>query len=448
MLLPVRLPLTKARADGLFLLLVGSIAFLLIGWRLESSAAGAMVDFRTAYSSARCLLAGCDPYQPNDVLNQYRGSGAARPADNDGNRFTIARNVYPPTEFAITVPFAAFPYGLAQALWFALTAGSMIAAGMLMGSSGTGCAPQVAGALLCYFLIDCVSLLYCGNPAGAAVGLCAVAAWCFIRERCIPVGVLCMAASLALKPQDGGLVWLYFLLSGRQHRRRAWQSLVLAAAIGLPMLLWTAHLSPQWARELAANLRDFTGHGGTNDPGPDSSGGHGICMITDLQVVLSFFWDNPRFYNPASLALWVPPIVLWAAATLRSCPTRNHAWFALAAIAPLTMLPVYHRQYDAKLVMLTVPACAILWTEGGWLRRCSIAINLAVFSVIGDIPWVIVMSLLGQWQRSSAWMSARFASALLALPAPLTLVAMSCFYLWIYIQRSEPQARRMQERSA
>jgi hypothetical protein len=448
MLLPVRFPLTKAKADGLFLLLVGSVAFLLIGWRLESTAAGAMVDFRTAYSSARCLLFRCDPYQPNDILNQYRESGAARASDNDGNRFTIARNVYPPTEFAITVPFAALPYGLAQALWFALTAGGIIAAGILMGSSGTECAPEVAGALLCYFLIDCVSLLYCGNPAGAAVGVCAVAAWCFIQDRFIPAGVLCMAASLALKPQDGGLVWLYFLLSGQRHCRRAWQSLVLAAAIGLPMVLWTAHLSPRWTQELAANLTDFTVHGGTNDPGPDSSGGHGICMITDLQVVFSFFWDNPRFYNLASLVVCVPMIVLWAASTLRTRPKRNHAWFALAAIAPLTMLPVYHRQYDAKLVMLTVPACAILWSEGGWPRRCAIAINLAVFSVIGDIPWVIAMSLLGQWQRSSAWMSARFSSAMLALPAPLTLLAMSCFYLWIYIQRSGPDAQRAEERSA
>ena len=61
-----------------------------------------------------------------------------------------------------------------------------------------------------------------------------VAVWCFIRERFVPAGILCLAVSLAVKPQDAGLVWLYFLLVGGVYPKRALQTLVAMLALGLP----------------------------------------------------------------------------------------------------------------------------------------------------------------------------------------------------------------------
>ena len=66
------------RKDGLYLLLLGCAAFLLLGARWYISP-GSMQDFRTAYSSARCLLHGCDPYNPAEVLRDYRAHPGAQP---------------------------------------------------------------------------------------------------------------------------------------------------------------------------------------------------------------------------------------------------------------------------------------------------------------------------------------------------------------------------------
>ncbi len=49
--------------------------------------------------------------------------------------------------------------------------------------------------------------------------------------RCVWVGILCLAVSLAIKPHDGGLVWLYFILAGGAFRKRALQSLVVTLAL-------------------------------------------------------------------------------------------------------------------------------------------------------------------------------------------------------------------------
>jgi len=40
-------------------------------------------------------------------------------------------------------------------------------------------------------------------------------------------------------------------------------------------------------QEVSANLLPLSAHGAMNDPGPASSGGHGLGMITDLQTVIS-----------------------------------------------------------------------------------------------------------------------------------------------------------------
>jgi hypothetical protein len=62
----------------------------------------------------------------------------------------------------------------------------------------------------------------------------------------------------------------------------------------------------------------------------------------------------------------------------------------LAAIAPLTMLPVHHHLYDTKLLLLTVPACALLWSGKGSVAWLALAVNLAVFVATGDVSWTVL----------------------------------------------------------
>jgi hypothetical protein len=113
------------------------------------------------------------------------------------------------------------------------------------------------------------------------------------------------------------------------------------------------------------NMQVFSAPGDLDDVGPASKVGEDIDAVVELQSDISIFFADPLVYNLATYILCGGLLIVWAVATLRSRASPMRAWLALAAIAPLSMLPLYHREHDAKILLLAVPACAILWAEGG-----------------------------------------------------------------------------------
>ena len=222
--------MTKTRLDGLYLMLLGSLALALLGTVLSNTSTVGMIDFRAMYYPAQCLLQHCDPYSESQVLSLARAEGGELPSDHD-NANHFARYLYLPPTFSFTVPFAMLPWGPAHILWMVLTGSGFILAGFLMWNSGADGSPVIAGALIGFFLANSELLMVVGNIAGLSIVLCVIAVWCFVRERFVLAGILCFAISLAIKPHDSGLVWLYFLLAGGVYTRRALQTLLATAAI-------------------------------------------------------------------------------------------------------------------------------------------------------------------------------------------------------------------------
>ncbi len=424
--------MTRARLDGLYLLVLGCLVFLALGFALENAQPNSLADFKALYYPARCLVEHGDPYNQNDVMRVYRAEDGNALLDTVQNRQIATQNPYPPTAFPFTIPLALLPWGPAHILWTLINVGSFLFASILIWSLAVGYAPTLSGALLCFFLANSELLIVCGNVAGLVISLCVVAVWCFFRERFVGLGIVCLAISLAIKPHDTALVWLYFLLAGGIYRKRALQTLLVAAAISLPALLWVWIAAPHWLEELRFNLQTYSAHGGINDPGPASMGGHGLDMLISLQTVFSVFWDNPRFYNLASYLVCAPLLLVWALVTLRSRPSPKRLWIGLATIAALSMLPVYHRQLDAKLLMLSVPACAMLWSEAGLTGLLALFVNGAALVLIGDLPWAILLAMIGHLHLSGTALSREVSIALQVFPIPLILLGMSVFYLWVY----------------
>jgi hypothetical protein len=427
--------MTRARLDGMNLVLLGSVAFLLLGIALERSAPAPLADFKALYYPSRCLIQHHDPYMESEVRRIYETEGGNRPLDSAKTYQIATQDVYPPSALFLMAPVAMLPWGTAHILWIALTAGSFILASLLIWNLGANYAPIVSGVLVGFLLANSESLLITCNAAGIAISLCVVAVWCFLRERFVPVGVVCLAVSLGLKPHDAGLVWLYFLLAGGVCRKCALQTLAVTIAISSLAVLWVGQVSPQWMQEWHSNLAAFSAHGGINDPGPASTGVHGLDMLVSLQTAISVFRDDPRFYNPASYLVCAPLVIAWGLVTLRSRPSTRRHWLALAAIAALSMLPVYHRQVDARLLLLTVPACAMLWTEGGRIGRLALVVTTAGFVLTGDIPWTIFFGLIGKLHLPANALTGKMLMAVQIFPVPLILLAMGIFYLWVYVRR-------------
>jgi Glycosyltransferase family 87 len=426
--------MTKARQDGLVLLFLGAtMMIMLAGYLLTSTSRSQFGDFKASYYAARCLLAHCDPYNQSDMARIVRDDGELLPSDTPQEREVATRYIYPPTTFPVTVPFAMLPWSTAKRLWMMLTVVSLIFAGYLAWNLGADDAPRLSGVLIGFILANTEVVVALCNPSGIAVSLCIVAVWCFLRERFAVAGVLCLAVSLAIKPQDADLVWLYFLLAGGVYRKRALQSLLGSIAISLPSVLWLSHVAPNWLAELRSNLVAFSAHGTLNDPGPASTDQH---TLVNLQVVVSRFVDNPHIYNPVSYLICAPVLIAWIVFTLRTRPSPARARLAIAAIAVLSMLPFYHHLYDAKLLLLTVPACALLWARGGRLGRIALGVNLAAFILTGDISSAILLRLIELLHPARAGFAGWMVRALLVFPAPLILLTMSIFYLWVYKERS------------
>lgn len=435
-----KLRITKERLDGLYLLLLGTIpGILLLGYLLVTTSPTPMKDFKSSYYSTRCLMQHCDPYQEREVLRIYRAEGGESPLESATNREAATRYVYPPTAFSFTAPLAMLPWGIARILWIIITAGSLLIASLLAWNLGADHAPILSGVLIGYMLANSEVLMVLGNPSGIAISLCVVAVWCFLRERFVSAGILCLAISLAVKPQEAGLVWLYFLMAGGIHRKRALQTLLATIFLSLPGLLWAWHISPHWMQELHSNIQVFAVHGELNDPGPSSNWAHGLV---DLQVVISFFRDDPRIYNPVSYFICAMLLLVWVLVTLRARPSPAKTWLALAAIAPLTLLPVHHHLYDTKLLLLTVPACAMLWAEGGLTGRLALLVNAAGFVFTGDISWSILYLFINHLRLHTVGTVDRLLAMIPVASVPLIMLVIGAFYLWVYERRcSHPAAR-------
>lgn len=421
------------RRDGGYLVLLGSLVFLLLGFVFEYAVEHPISDFRFVYNGTRCLLHGVDPYQRGEFIRMFEADGGQFGQGRfSGQYMEMAQHMYLPTS-AIVLPFVLLPWAGSQLAWSLFIAGTFLCAAYLMWRTGAENAPLLTGALVCLVVGLNQTLLEIGNAAGLVVSLCVIAAWCFVRERSAVTGVVCLAVGLMLKPHDAGLIWLFFLLAGGVYRKRAWQTLAVTVAASVPMLVWVTAVAPHWLTELRANLAALSAHGGLNDPGPDSMAGHGLAMVVDLQTVFSVFRDEPRFYNLMSYAVSGVLLLVWGIVTLRTRPTGRRAWLALAAISALSMLPVYHRMGDTKLLLLTIPACALLWAEGGALAWGALVVSGLGLLLTADMSWAIFLAL---FHLLPSWMNSGFAGlALQMFPVPLVLLAVGVFYLWVYARR-------------
>ncbi len=430
----------KDCVDGYIFLLLGSTVFLLLGVALEHASNTPMLDFKALYYPARCLVQNCDPYMESEVLRIYQAEAGPLPVNVVRNSPIVTRCPYPPSVFSFAVPIAALPLRSAELLWFGLTVGGLIFASFLMWNLGADYAPVLSGALAGFLIANSEGLIILCNAAALVVSLCVGAVWCFIRERFVAAGILCFAISLAIKPHDTGLVWLYFLLAGGTYRKRALQTLLVTVVLCLPGVLWVWHVSPHWIQELHSNIASYSAHGGINDPSLASTGARGIESVISLQTVFSVFRGDPQFYNTATYLVCAPLLLIWVFVTVRSRPSRARTWLALASIAALSMLPIYHRQYDAKLLLLTIPACAMLWVEGGVIRWLALLVNAGALVLTGDLFWAFTFSLLHALHLPATRLSDQILIAVQVFPAPVMLLITAIFYLWVYMRYARIKA--------
>jgi hypothetical protein len=420
------------QASSLLLLFCAGIS---IWWGLSigRSVPGGVIDFQAVYYGTRCLVNHCDPYLEDQLVHQFEIDGHKLPSDAT-RRKVVTVYVNMPTTFVFIAPFALLSWGPARTLWIVLLAGGIVLASFLMWRAGSKYASGVSLFLTCLLLANSEVSFATGNTAGIVVSLSVFAVWCFLNDRFVPIGVLCLATALAIKPHDTGLFWLYFLLAAGAHRKRALQSLAATSAIALAAFLWVSNATPNWLSEMRANLASNAMPGGLSEPGLASVSGRTPAPVIDLQAVTSAIWRDPRSYNLASYLICGTLILVWSFTTLRSRFSVSNAWLALAAAAPLTLLVTYHRPYDTKLLLLTIPACAILWAEGTAIGWSALILSASAIFLTGDVALAIVSHYTRGLDLSAGGQGHKVLVGIFSQPAPLVLLVLAAFYLSVYVK--------------
>ncbi len=306
------------------------------------------------YASTRCVLHGTDPYKTGDAQTQLDLAGANR-RQFAGVYWARHSLVYPPLTYYVMAPMAWLNYPASCRVWFALLGAALIAGG----GAAIRLSPLPARAfVLCgvsAILWGSGVLVRLGQISALVIGLVAIGSMLFLARRHL-VGASCLLfLAAAMKPQLVIPLLVYFCLP-KETRKYALATLVVfAAAVGLSgLVLASRPQTAHWPTDLADQLHSSA----TVSAAPVEKLETGVV---NLQALTALFSTNPKVYGTVSAGVVVALIVLLAVGLhgLGENPMRE--WVGVAAVSILTLVLAYHRSYDMRMVMLTLPALALLW---------------------------------------------------------------------------------------
>jgi Glycosyltransferase family 87 len=393
-------------------------------------------DFVPVYAGARCLLHGCNPYDPSQLEPEFFEAGG-RPSDLPSWQIDVP--VYPPSTFLVLSPIALLRFPVARLVWFLLN-GCLFAtaAGLILSI----CPPPhrwLATILVSFFLVTAGILLVLGQPAVFAISLVIVGSCLFLRGRFVPLGAFFFLLSLTVKPQIGGFIVLYFLVL-RIYWRYAALALAAAALLLLCASLILGHhpRSAGWASTLRANISATLSTGGSADPRPANPQAIGD---ENLQALTSIFLAQAGQFNAAAYAVFLALYSVGMVVVLRAQRGPELHLVALGALSILTLMPFYHRFYDTRLLLLSVPAVVVIFQ-----KRRALGAVIAVLTVLTTISvqYRVQMFLLqqGKWQSVLA---NKFLFILLLRPQNLVMLFLLLLYVFAIFSLRFPSQAAMEE---
>jgi hypothetical protein len=346
-------------------------------------------DLSQHYTASKLWLQGKSPSDPRNFSVLWK-----READSRLDVTDIRTHLAPPLgELVVLAPIAAFPWKVAKMLWLTVLLGAFALTVWAMALAG-GFRWREDNLRTLAFIAACLALapfqtgIASGNTSILVIGLCAVAIWVARRYHDVAAGVF-FGVACGVKPQIGAFLVLYYLMRGR------WKLFATAVATtsGLVLIavtyLWLRGAA--WMQDYFHNAKGFV----TANSIDDFSGANPI-RFTLINLQVPFFSITSRSSSANLLAFAVGGLLLcawmyWVARVLAGRNEQGMELLPLGTIAIISLLPVYHRFYDAAL--LVVPLCWCMthigMTRFGAARTGERSNRVAAVALFLMVPFLV-----------------------------------------------------------
>lgn len=366
-----------------------AVVLLMTGWGvflyrgLMPGQLTAADDFRVIYCSSRAWLYGVNPYEADrldDMWLAARGPLIYRPSER-GSRDLL----YPPPTFVLLAPVAAFDWPVAREIWswtnMAAIAISIFAIAWLAGMRWHHPSTWMFVGLAIAFA-PCITGIKMGQLAMILTALVSLAHALRISGRPLAAGVLLGIAAM-LKPQIGMVFLAYEIFR--------WRWSVAGPALAFAVLVTIAGIARlevngvPWLASLSANVKDFTTGIGNGNPLPEN---HLRYQMIDLRPVMHNLTPDRAIAALMTLGLagllGLGALIVW----LRKQEDPREL-LAMSIGASASLMIVYHRFYDASILLL--PLGWVVWSlvsDGGkrfgW-TRWAVLLGILPFFVPGAV---------------------------------------------------------------
>jgi hypothetical protein len=236
-----------------------------------------------------------------------------------------------------------------------------------------------------------------------------------------------LALSFALKPQIGLCFFVYFVL------RRYWP-VVAYSVVMLCATTALAVLKMQWVHVtwLASYMRDstfFFHAGGVNDFRPENL--YNFDLI-NLQVVLYRLLGSVDGAHVLALLISALLFVIWLILFVRSANLPE--LLSAGCLCAISLLPVYHRFYDATLLL-----CPFCW----YVANFRFEKRSHRFSLLLWVPFFLPFGAFLRWWWSSHQTQNWLLNLFVRPAANWCLILLILFLLWNLYRAVEGQASRV-----
>ena len=362
-------------------LLLSAIALFLFRGPIRGMKTDGFNDFAGSYTITRAWLSGVNPYSAPDGVRIWLEDG--RPAWQFVVKLRTAEALPGsgtglPGCVPYIAPFALMPAYYADRVW--IWFGSAVLAFMIWKLFPPGRFPsavQYSFMALAFALGPLHTGAKGGNASTLVIAYLGLSyLWRF--DRPILAGIL-LGISGCFKPHVAGAALLFMIVE------RTWTPVLTSIITGLASVaVFVGRLSVAHVAWWSVFMKRMFAVGYPGGPDDFSLANPARYQLINLQVLFSSVVSSRAFVNAAAISIVLVLTGIWLYIVLKR---RVSPILAFSALNVILLLPSYHRINDAGVIVFTVCAAALAWSQQMPFRKTMAALMLPF---VLPLPTVIV----------------------------------------------------------